>query len=582
MSRRCSPTTRWSSLSLLWILLAACTRSEGPDPEEEFRSFSITNEGLASHSSALAGEGNLWLFAAREFETGGRDLNLDGDSFDLVAFVQDLASGDVRNTSLALDASHTPLRVQVSGSLALFAVSEQSSGRRDMNGDGDANDVVLHVHDAQTKTTRSLGLALSTAAGAEPAVGNGFAAFAVSEAAQGQADLDGDGRTDGNVLHVYNAANGALENTLLQVSTRISIHRGRLAFHALESDGDLNGDGDELDFVLQGYDLRRQTTSNVGLATDGAAPLFAADTWLVAVPEAAQGARDLNGDGDRDDLVLHAFDPDTELTRNLQLTCPDPTCAVVLRGPAGPELFALLAPEAFGSGLADDWNGDGDFLDRVLFLYDPSADQLRNTGLAGFLPAVLAGEHVAFLVFEFAQGLDLDDDGDLGDAVVTLIACATGQAENLGLDAVDLRGSDDLLLLARFEGSANVDWNLDGDRADVVVHLVDPVTRKTTNTRVASVDVFGVSPRDVLLYASESADSRDHNLDGDRGDEVFVVFERESETITSVGLAGGSDEARFATLTRHGRLAFLVSEAAEARDLDGDGDLFDAVWHRAE
>lgn len=49
-----------------------------------------------------------------------------------------------------------------------FTVSEAGQGRRDLNGDGDLNDAVLHVHDGATGITVRVGFAV----GGSPAAPN--------------------------------------------------------------------------------------------------------------------------------------------------------------------------------------------------------------------------------------------------------------------------------------------------------------------------------------------------------------------------------------------------------------------------
>ena len=71
-----------------------------------------------------------------------------------------------------------------------------------------------------------------------------------------------------------------------------------------ESDGgDLDGDGDVLDSVLELYDLCTGRSSNLGLASSGLLD-SAHGRSAISVLESQQGA-DLNGDGDLLDIVLH-------------------------------------------------------------------------------------------------------------------------------------------------------------------------------------------------------------------------------------------------------------------------------------
>jgi len=568
------------------LFLAACVESELQDS----RPPTVTNVGLVTQPTELAGDGDLWLVGAREFESGGRDLDQDGDAFDQVVFVVDLASGTSRNSSLALSTAGPRLPLAVGGRLAAFAASEASSGGRDLNGDGDALDDVLFVHDAAGGTTR--GLALALPAGAAPVVGDGLVAFAVSEAAQGAGDRNGDGDANDDVLHAFDRATGETTNTLLPVKSRLFLGGGRVA-HLEPESADENGDGDALDLVLHVFDPATGDDLGSGLASDGFAPLEADGVWLLAVPESAQGGIDLDGDGDSLDAVLHVFDPRTGFVRNLGLVCPAPGCAVASQPVNARATFAILARESdgaapFGEGSADagadadpfDLNQDGDHLDEVVFTYDPRTDRLSNTRRAAVLPLVFVGSSLGFRALESAQELDLDGDGDLLDAVAFVFDPFTATATNLRQDAIDLRGSEDFLLLARPEGTSGVDSNGDGDRGDVIVHAFDRKSSLTTDTRIASVDAFGATASEILLYASEASDRRDLNGDRDLSDEVFVLFDVSSKTSLSLNLAGGKDEARFASVSRSGRLVLLANERAQGTDLDGDGDRSDLVFHR--
>jgi len=558
---------------LALALLAACSEDTGS--LSGTAPSTLVNLGLATTAEEIAGEEDLWLFAVREFATDARDLDGDGDALDLVVYAQDLVSGTARNTALALDVAQvSPLRVD--GDLGAFAVSERGTGGRDRNGDGDADDAVLHVHDRTTGVTRNLGLAVPQDLVSEFAVGDGLVAFAVGERDQGGADLDGDGVADDRVLHVYDAAANRLVNTGLAAPSRVFLGGGRVAWFDDESAGDRNGDGDRLDLsVLQILDPVSGASRNTGLATAGTAPLAAADAWLVLVPEAAQGI-DLDGDGDLFDVVPQRFDAATGEVQNLGLAVLDPRDVTASTRPAGQEAFAFLAAEDTG-----DANDDGDTFDRFPIVLDARTGVARAPTLAA-VKAVFVGRLLCFLVPEAGDGRDQDGDGDLDDLVVFTLDGVTGELVNLGLDALDISASDELLLIARPEAGVGIDWNLDGDLDDVVVHDFDPFTRTAQNTGIAAAAALGATRAEILLLASEAGEGLDLNADGDALDQVFLLFDRARRQGASLNLAGGEDAARFGSLTSSGRLVLLADENAQGLDLDQDGDLFDLVLHRGE
>ena len=89
--------------------------------------------------------------------------------------------------------------VQV-GTLTFFEVSESKQGNMDLNGDGDTNDDVLHMFDAETGVTTNLGFAVLQQIRAS----DDFLVFSVHECDQDNTDLNGDSDTGDEVLHVLN------------------------------------------------------------------------------------------------------------------------------------------------------------------------------------------------------------------------------------------------------------------------------------------------------------------------------------------------------------------------------------------
>src|SRR5437764_856676 len=71
--------------------------------------------------------------------------------------------------------------------------------------------------------------------------------------------------------------------------------------HAAQGNKDINGDGEAADDALLVYDTTTRQVWNPGLA--GTSIQMAGDWIAVVTPEAAQGNKDLNGDGDTGDEV---------------------------------------------------------------------------------------------------------------------------------------------------------------------------------------------------------------------------------------------------------------------------------------
>jgi hypothetical protein len=338
------------------------------------------------------------------------------------------------------------------GRLAL-RVSEARHGA-DLNGDGDTFDSVLHVHDFGSGVTSNLELDAS----ANVWLDDDRLAFLVSEVRQG-ADLNGDSDTLDSVLHVHDFGTGVTSNLELDALGDVWLDGDRLAFRVSEArhGSDLNGDGDTRDFVLHVHDLGTGVTSNLELA--------AAQVWLdgdrlaFRVSEVPQGV-DLNGDGDKFDLVLHVYDFETGVTSNLGLASE----GIWLDG----DRLAFLVSEA-SQGV--DLNGDSDTLDSVLHVHDFGTGLTSNLELDGLDNVWLDGNRLSFLVDEDSQEADLNGDSDTDDFVLHVHDFGTGLTSNLELDAsggIWLDG--DRLAYRVSEASQGADLNGDSDERDFVLH----------------------------------------------------------------------------------------------------------------
>jgi Tol biopolymer transport system component len=233
----------------------------------------------------------------------------DGDTNDQVA--QLWQGGAVVNLALAAT------RVALGATHVAALADEAGEGASPLNGDGDADDQVVHVRAIGGGAWTNVGEAADAIA-----VCGAFVPFITPEAAQG-ADRNGDGDQDDRVLQLWNTAGaGSLVDT----------HRGAeefvcgdtlIAFRSPESGSDRNGDGDGTDDTLAVYDMTTGIVHETGQAVVpcGLAECDPREPYRVLprsvkflTLEAEQGGTDLNGDGDAADLVIQTFDVDTGLT----------------------------------------------------------------------------------------------------------------------------------------------------------------------------------------------------------------------------------------------------------------------------
>jgi len=461
-------------------------------------------------------------------------------------------------------------RFEPTGSvLVAFAVPEFVQGAADLNGDGDALDSVLHVYDHRTGVVTNLGLATSNV---QPAIAEGFVAFAVLEAAQGEEDLDGDGTILGSVLHVYDSRTLLAYNAARHVSSApVFLDHGYVFTTDEVLAGDRNEDGDSSDdSVLQFFDVIEGSIVDVPYDVLGT-PLSAHhEWWVLLVSEAGQGS-DLNADGDQLDGVYHQLDPHVMVAEPLGLSSNR------MAGSAGThDHMALITQEIDGL----DRNEDGDLLDSILALYDPHAASVFDTGLAidvGAAGPVVLGERVAVGVREDDHALDLNSDGDLDDVVVHVIDPELKTLDNLKLDAVSLQAFGEWLAIGRDEEHAGLDWNGDGDQDDQVVFLWDVATEVLTNTRLSCTGrAIDAADESLLLIGLERGERRDLNGDGDQDDHVLMLHDLATHANRSLGRAVALSQAG---LTPDGRGVCLVYENWQGEDLNRDGDREDSVLH---
>lgn len=359
----------------------------------------VRNLGLPATGFAVGSR--MAVFLVRE--SPGHDLNGDGDVADTVAHSYDATTGVVRNHGLAV------LAARIAGRFVGLMVDEAAQGA-DLNGDGDMVDRALQLYDGDTNTTVNTGLWVESLVMSERVV-----AFTVVEFFHGS-DLNGDGDISDRVLHVFDRATGTTANLGLDPTFSIAAAGSLVAFRAGESangNTDFNGDGDTGDLVLHLHDAASGTTSNLGFGI--ASPLDMDERRIVArVSESQQGSADLNGDGDAADEILHMFSTSDGSAANLGYT------------PIGQSRVAngRIAFNVRESDVGRDLNGDGDTADVVVHLYDGVPGELYNLGLAvlQFRAPAIGTDLLAFSVYEPHQGAtDLNGDGDVGDLVLHVV-----------------------------------------------------------------------------------------------------------------------------------------------------------------
>lgn len=390
--------------------------------------------------------GDWLVFVVSESERG-EDLTADGDTEDDVVHIHNLSSGETTHLGLVrFESFFAALEMVISGDWLVFF--------------GNLEDRLFHLHHLPTGETTNLEALES---GFDPnsfSVSNDWFVFSARPVTD---FFDGD--LSNRALRVRNLQSSeTVDFSVTAGGFRVS--GDVLASEISEGPGnDLNGDGDTQDQVVHVHGLLTGETSTLGLAgvvDFGELDLFAAAGWLnFSVSESQQGGIDLNNDGDVDDRVMHVHDLSTGETRNLGLAA--------FSAPVLGNWLPLVVREG---QQGKDLNGDGDVDDRVVHIHDLAKAETTNLGLAGCAGPV-SGGWLAFDVLEGQQGEDLNADGDTGDRVVHARELSTGETRNLGIAGTTLQASDGWFLVNVFERQQGEDLNGDGDTDDRISHLVD-------------------------------------------------------------------------------------------------------------
>lgn len=544
--------------------LAAVTMLLSALPNHASARPGISNVGMDALD--VKRDGSLVALLVYEGRQGSTDLNGDGDATDFLVHVYD-ASRDtmtVVRTGAQLG--------QLKGNLLTFDVSEQRENM-DLNGDGDSNDrSVLHLHDVQTGMTVNTGFAArwSELAGNQ-------VILAVDEWNSGFIDLNGDGDANDSVHHLFDAASMTSEN-LRTSGSALWFGQGLLAISAREGPQgqrrDLNGDGDISDNVLHIYDTGTGALTNLGLAVGFA---NADGNYLsFTVLESSQAATDFNGDGDTADAVLHLYDAASSSITNLSL----PFAGV----PHFDEAVVAFAVSESGQGDSD-LNGDGDADDRVLFMYDLAARTLTNLQFAVPYDPELRDGLLVFSVYERDQAMtDLNGDGDTWDGVLHVYDVASGALQNVGLSGVDYHIDGKVVAFNVSEtAEGRTDLNGDGDTSDSVLHVFDASRAETTNlgldrVRTGQENLFLDGSLLAFTVREQRQGDADLNRDGDALDDVLHFFD------TAAAITTNSELAAYSVYRVDGNWAvFTVYERyQDETDLNGDLDVHDTVLHVAD
>ncbi len=309
-----------------------------------------------------------------------------------------------------------------------------------------------------------------------------------------------------------------------------------------------------------GYSLPRRLRHPIGLVLGGV--LFTAGAALAGDPactggrfhnpefEAGEAARavalgDLNGDGDRDAVVVNRYDDNVSVLLNNG----DRTFAGQITYPVGQDPWSVVLP---------DLDGDGDLDMAISIFWEDAVQVLFNDGDANFTPAGTYA--VGDFVNQIASGdLDGDDDPDLATANANSntvsILLNNGDGTFAAQVAVATGTDPRTLVIADLDGDTDLDiTTANFDTNNVSVLLNDG---KGSFGAPSSFSA-GASPLCIAAGDLDGDGDEDLAVGNYFGNDIVILINNGSASFTT----GGSYPAGT------GR----PMDAAVA-DLDGDGDL---------
>ncbi|MEM6704148.1 MAG: hypothetical protein AAF690_15630 [Acidobacteriota bacterium] len=537
---------RYLLTAMLGLLLAGPAANASNATEEA--KGELYNLGLAFGSVAPPTTGHpCFLFPVREDHQG--DLNGDGDTLDRPTHALCAKKGLLWNTgfdrTITLPGQHRRARY-------FFGVLEEELGF-DQNGDGDLADWVLHRLNLKRQAIRATDIVFNLA------WVDRYRVFFIDWGTSRLSVYDERAGTT-RVLSIAPSAIAPLNGHAL------------LLLRESKLNVDLNGDNDTADRIVHHYDNATGSLRNLGLA---ALELRSTAKSAAFLAREDHQSSDLNGDGDLADHVLHYFLPPQASSRGRNR--PTTEAQVVNTGLAVPPVFASLQYELSERWLAvavdeaaqtADANDDGDLLDKTLTVIDLKKGRTHHTEQAlsrGRVAEIQIGGSLIGFVGELTQ--PPENDLYFYDA-----QRRSTEAAGAFLASNPFWIGDDVGYYLRRE-SLWGDLNGDGDDNDRIATVFDRRQREPLSLGVAA---YGPSfaGRWLGFLVSESSESRDLTGDGDTSDFVPFVFDRGSESLSSLGIAAGG--------TGHfslGEGLFLLPVAETTTDLNGDGDTKDLVLH---
>ncbi len=284
--------------------------------------------------------------------------------------------------------------VAADGDIIAF-VTYEGDARKDLNGDNDTADRVIQYYDISADKIRNTGRE-----GRNPSVHGDLIVF----------------EDKARRILIYDTGNRELTDTKSR-GTKPTIYGKRIGFATSEKDeGDLNGDNDDSDTIMQYYDIGSGTTTSTDEIGENALML---KDHLVFETDESKAGEDLNRDGDRDDKILRYYDFENDETVNTRTAGTRPSGfrqspIAILDGEI--RLLDLAARKEKNTGVAgDDFSLYGNLLavarGKNLFARNIEQGNEKQLNITGTEPTAF-DSMIAFVTEDREVALLTGDDDD--------------------------------------------------------------------------------------------------------------------------------------------------------------------------
>ncbi|MEM3154973.1 MAG: hypothetical protein QW165_05435 [Candidatus Woesearchaeota archaeon] len=254
---------------------------------------------------------------------------------------------------------------------------------------------------------------------------------------------------------------------------------------------------------------------------------------------------------------------------------------------SNPSIFGFIA--AFETRETDvDLNGDGDYDDVVIRFANVRDGKVASTNSIGHNPFVWS-KLIVFSTNEAELGVDFSNDGDMADDIIRQYDIDKKETVNLKAVGDFPVVNQHALLFVTDESQVSTDLNLDGDKSDNVLRVLDRESRKVSNEKISAgrivltktgKAVFSSDGEIVFFDAIEQKNERtgQNGISPSLFDNV-IVFERDGElygySLRNRNLAKLNLRGKSPSLFEN-RLAFVTSES-DVGDLNNNGDTNDVI-----